>query len=267
MESKFLEFEIKKAEEDSEGRWIVEGLASTSDFDIQGDIVSEEALKASKDDLLKRPTVLLNHEENEPIGRVLETEVTKAGLRIKVMISKTAKKVWELLKEGVLSKFSIRAKVLKAVDEYIPYLKRFARVIKRMVILECSLVSVPANERAMALNVYVEKKVQEAIDELLKSKKLEDSEMGTEKELIEETLFDEEENLDEGKGKPVKKDESSTETETEKQDEEKPSTEEIDKATTAEISNQIQYLVDRLLGSVKDAKQVAALKEIKALAS
>ena len=181
--------DIAKAYED-EGRWIVEGYAATSDFDLQDDIISEEAIRASAKDLLQNSTVLHNHNADEAIGRVLTSRARKDGLLLKILISKTAAEIWQQIREGVLNKFSVRGKVLEARKQWMPELKRYARLILRMRLLEVSLVAVPANPKARAIRSYIEK----ALDEFEKAGgRIEptegDSEMGdgnvAEEELLE----------------------------------------------------------------------------------
>jgi HK97 family phage prohead protease len=148
--------EITKAYEEA-GRWIVEGYAATTDFDMQEDIITEEAITASAKDLLENSTVLHNHNPDEAIGKVLESEARPGGLFLKILISKTAPEIWQQVKEGVLNKFSIRGKILEARKEWVERLKKFARLILRMRLVEVSLVAVPANPKARAIRWYVEK--------------------------------------------------------------------------------------------------------------
>jgi len=91
--------EITKAYEEA-GRWIVEGLAATSDFDLQEDIITEEAIRASAKDLLENSTVLHNHDPSEAIGRVLASRARTDGLFLKILISKTAAEIWQQITEG-----------------------------------------------------------------------------------------------------------------------------------------------------------------------
>jgi hypothetical protein len=67
----------KQAETD--GEFHVVGYAATTDFDLQGDIITEEALRASQLDLVKNSTVLLNHDIKIPIGKVTKAEFDKNG--------------------------------------------------------------------------------------------------------------------------------------------------------------------------------------------
>jgi HK97 family phage prohead protease len=140
-----------------EGEFHIVGYAATSDFDLQGDIITEEALRASQLDLLKNSTVLLNHDVTLPIGRVTKAEFDTRGLLIDVLISKTEPDVIQKIKEGVLNKFSIRGQVLDREKKFIPELDKVVNVIKRMSLVEVSLVSVPANPEAKAIGWYISK--------------------------------------------------------------------------------------------------------------
>ena len=153
-------FDITKAYEE-EGRWIVEGYAATSDFDMQEDIITEEAIRASAKDLLENSTILHNHNPDEAIGRVLESRARPDGLFLKILISKTAPEIWQQVKEGVLNKFSVRGKILEARKEWIARLQKYARLILKMRLVEVSLVAVPANPKARAIRWYVEKALDE----------------------------------------------------------------------------------------------------------
>lgn len=150
------ELELTKAVEEG-GRWIVEGFAATSDFDLQEDVITPEAIEASSKDLLENSTVLLNHDSDQAIGKTLESEAREGGLFLRILVSKTVPEVWQRIKEGVLNKFSVRGRILEARKQWLPELQRFARMILKMHLLEVSLVSVPANPKAKAIGWHVEK--------------------------------------------------------------------------------------------------------------
>lgn len=151
--------EIRKFAEES-GEFHIIGYAATSDFDLQGDVITEEALKASSLDLLKNSTVLLNHDLKQPIGKVTKAEFNQHGLLIDVLISKTEPEVIQKIKEGVLNKFSIRGQVLERERKFSPEHDRMVNVIKRMSLVEVSLVSVPANPEARAIGWYISKALE-----------------------------------------------------------------------------------------------------------
>jgi HK97 family phage prohead protease len=152
--------EITKQAE-SEGEFHIVGYAATTDFDLQGDLITEEALRASQLDLVKNSTVLLNHDIKIPIGKVTKAEFDKNGLLIDVLISKTEPDIIQKIKEGVLNKFSIRGQVLEREKKYMPDLDRVVNIIRRMALVEVSLVSVPANPEARAIGWYVQKALDE----------------------------------------------------------------------------------------------------------
>ncbi|MBI4063478.1 MAG: HK97 family phage prohead protease [Elusimicrobia bacterium] len=151
---------VKQTEEN--GEFHVVGYAATTDFDLQGDIITEEALKDSAADLLKNSTVLLNHDLKQPIGRVTKVQFDKRGLLIDALISKTEAEIIQKIKEGILNKFSIRGQVLERERKFMPELDRVVNVIKRMSLVEVSLVSVPANPEARAIGWYMSKALEES---------------------------------------------------------------------------------------------------------
>lgn len=153
--------EILKQTEEA-GEFHIVGYAATTDFDLQGDVITEEALKGSSLDLLKNSTVLLNHDIKQAIGKVTKAEFDKNGLLIDVLISKTEPEIIQKIKEGVLNKFSIRGQVIEREKKFLPELDRVVNVIKRMSLVEVSLVSVPANPEARAIGWYISKALQES---------------------------------------------------------------------------------------------------------
>ncbi len=102
-----LPVEIVKSQKDDKGKWIVEGFASTSDIDLSGDIITEEAFKDAEEDLKKNSTLLDNHDPDKRIGHILEVKAKKHGLWIKALISKTAEDVWQLYKGKFLRTVSV----------------------------------------------------------------------------------------------------------------------------------------------------------------
>ena len=164
-------YESKEAEGDTEEKnWYVEALVATTDRDVVDDIITPEALKNAAKVLKEQyRTVLYNHRADKPIGKVIDAKVKdlgkgRKGLWVKIMISKTEEEIWQKIKEGVLSKFSFWAKVERkpvyketengeqVIDHYL---------ITDMYPFECSLVSVPANPNAVALDYYIAKHLKE----------------------------------------------------------------------------------------------------------
>lgn len=156
--------DILKAEE-KDGKWIIEGLAATTDFDFQDDVISQKAIDESAKDLLMNSTVLYNHDMKTPIGKVLDSKAQKGGLWVKVFISKTAPEIWLQIKEGVINKFSIRGKIEEAKKKWIEKLERWVQVILKMQLVEVSLVTVPANPKAKALRWYIQKALHKEFEQ------------------------------------------------------------------------------------------------------
>lgn len=148
-----VELEISKHEL-ADKKFFVEGYVSTTDYDLQGHVVSAEAIRASKDDLLENSTVLFNHDPNHPIGKVVNTKFNSKGLWVRIEISASEIEIREKIKEGVLNKFSIRGRVLEAHDDIDPESRTQVKIIDQMYLTECSLVSVPANTKAAVVRWY-----------------------------------------------------------------------------------------------------------------
>ncbi len=141
----------------------LEGFAATDDFDMHGDIISKEAMKKAASHLEENSTVLFNHHDDQPVGRVIESRfIEKQGaIWVKILISSTVPDIWQKIKEGVLNKFSIRGDVVRVVKKFVADLGVVANVIEEMILAEVSLVSVPANPGAKAVRWYVAKALRE----------------------------------------------------------------------------------------------------------
>jgi len=124
---------------------MIEGYASTQDVDRQGDIVPPQVWKQGLDNYLKNPVILAYHDHSEPIGRMVDHRVDSKGLWIKARISAAAGEVFNLIKDGVLSAFSIGFRIVDA--EYNAAQELF--VVKDLELHEISVVSVPANQNTI----------------------------------------------------------------------------------------------------------------------
>jgi HK97 family phage prohead protease len=244
--------DIQKAYED-EGSWIVEGFAATSDFDLQEDIITQQAIEASARDLIENSTVLHNHNPDEAIGKVERSEAREGGLWLKIFISKTAPDIWQKITEGVLNKFSIRGKILDARKEWVAELKRYARMIFKMQLLEVSLVAVPANPKARALRWYIEKALDDyesdggEIDEIEKQPETKGEIKMEEVEVYEEELV--EATGDSGAESEAAEDAGSQET----------------KKADVPPEKRALLLIDKLIASEKDERRKAMLEEVRIL--
>lgn len=140
-----LKFETTFKAKESADKITIRGMASTNSIDRVGDVILAEAW--SKGGLLnyrKNPILLFNHNYNEPVGKVVEINVLDNGLEIVGEISKAAGKLYELIKDGVLSTFSVGFGIKNA-----DYLEETGGlIIKDAELYEVSVVSVPCNQDA-----------------------------------------------------------------------------------------------------------------------
>ena len=123
----------------------IEGYASTNDEDRHGDIVPASVWEAGIQNYLKNPVILAYHDHNEPIGRMVEHKIDAKGLWIKARVSAAAEDVFNLVKDGVLTAFSIGFRIVDA--EYNSAAELF--VVKELELHEISVVSVPANQNTL----------------------------------------------------------------------------------------------------------------------
>ena len=134
-----------KSHTDEDGSVMIRGMASTHDFDRAGDSISADAwTKGGLKNFEKNPIILFNHDYNRPIGRATGLKTTESGLELTAKISKAAKDVVDLVKDGVLGAFSVGFRVKDA-----DYLEETDGLkIKDAELFEVSVVSVPCNQSA-----------------------------------------------------------------------------------------------------------------------
>ena len=123
----------------------IEGYASTTDIDRQGDVVPVSVWEKGIQNYLKNPVILAYHDHSEPVGRMVEHRIDSKGLWIKARISSAASEVFNLVKDGVLTAFSIGFRIVDA--EYNSAAELF--VVKELELHEISVVSVPANQNTL----------------------------------------------------------------------------------------------------------------------
>jgi HK97 family phage prohead protease/HK97 family phage major capsid protein len=123
----------------------IEGYASTDDVDRQGDIVPASVWKKGIQNYLKNPVILAYHNHSEPVGRMVDHRVDGKGLWVKARISSAADEVFNLVKDGILTAFSIGFRIVDA--EYDAAKELF--VVKELELHEISIVSVPANQNTL----------------------------------------------------------------------------------------------------------------------
>lgn len=147
MKNKFftLSSEIKSIV-NKNGIITITGMASTSEKDRVGDIITAEAwTKGGLDNYNNNPIVLFNHNYNKPIGKCTSLKVTEHGLEVTAEISKSAGDgVPTLVEQGILKTFSVGFRVKDA--EYIK--ETGGLLITDAELIELSVVTIPANAGA-----------------------------------------------------------------------------------------------------------------------
>ena len=123
----------------------IEGYASTTDIDRSGDVVPKSVWEKGIQNYLKNPIILSQHDYDDPIGRMTDYKVDDKGLWVKARISSAAEEVFGLIKDKVLTAFSIGFRILDA--EYNSAAEVF--VIKELELVEISVVSVPCNQNTL----------------------------------------------------------------------------------------------------------------------
>ena len=123
----------------------IEGYASTVDIDRHGDVIPASVWEKGIANYLKNPVILAYHDHSEPVGRMLEHRFDEKGLWIKARISAAAEDVFNLVKDGVMTAFSVGFRILDA--EYNSAAEVF--IVKELELHEISVVSVPANQNTL----------------------------------------------------------------------------------------------------------------------
>jgi len=139
------------------GELVIAGYATTYDKGLDNAIISRKALSNAAADLKKRSTVLFNHDQNRPIGRIHEVKLDDKGLFTIAIIDKTEQEIQEKIKSGTLNKFSIRGRILASHEEWDENSGKSTSVIDNLKLLEVSVVSVPAVDEAEIQSWYVQR--------------------------------------------------------------------------------------------------------------
>lgn len=120
----------------------IEGYANTTEVDRSGDLITQAAWETGMENYLKNPIILSQHDPDEPIGRMVDHKVDKGGLWVKARISAAAEDAFNLIKDGVLSTFSVGFYIKDAIYDSVTDLF----VIKELELIEISVVSIPCNQ-------------------------------------------------------------------------------------------------------------------------
>lgn len=156
---------VKSADLGKEGDWVFEGLASTSNIDLFGDVVYPESFQNSIEFFKKNGKIFYNHnyarsmpsemmEAQTPIGVPIDAYLKEDGLYIKAVLNKEhpiAKKIWRENLSNPDSRFSsiglsIGAKALGKVEmKYSDVHKKYVSVLPDLLLYEVSMTATPVN--------------------------------------------------------------------------------------------------------------------------
>ena len=150
LQHKTVPFELRELKATGD-TWQFSGYASTfgGQPDSYGDVVVKGAFDQTLKDRAKRP-LLWQHDMREPIGVEQSLTPDSKGLLGTWRISKTARgqDAYELLKDGAIDSLSIGY-----FTEDSEFADDGTRLLKAVDLLEVSLVSIPANDRALVTSV------------------------------------------------------------------------------------------------------------------
>ena len=165
-EFKTLKFNESKSYESGEEQvgTVIKGYASTPTLDRYNDVVEPSAFRESiKKNYKKNPIILFQHKDDRPIGKATFMSIDEKGLYIEAMI--VDDEIEPKIKAGILKTFSIGYLPLKTAyfdgegNELDPtsaedrqkiwFDSDVKRVIKKVDLVENSIVSVPANPDAV----------------------------------------------------------------------------------------------------------------------
>lgn len=136
--------QIKSVSSDDDGDLIIEGYANTITRDRAGDVIPAETWNkaGALQNYFKNPILLAYHNHSMPIGKVLEIEVRELGLYVRAKVSQAAGNIYGLIKDGILSTFSVGFMIKDAEYDH----KTDTYFITDVELTEISVVSVPCNQ-------------------------------------------------------------------------------------------------------------------------
>lgn len=136
---------VSKMMEEGDDSIFIEGYASTSSVDRADHTIMPSAWSNGLREYLKNPVLLAFHDHTNPVGKTVDHRVDSNGLWIKGRVSAAAEKVYKLVRDEIISAFSVAFMIKDA--EYNP--DADVLVIKELELYEISLVSVGMNRNTL----------------------------------------------------------------------------------------------------------------------
>lgn len=151
--------EVKEVKQEYAGGAVrIEGFASTPDIDRHRDIVEPKAFASAIEMYMKNPVILYQHDGDRPVGNATSVKVTEKGFWISASIVDEDTKTKIL--DGRMRAFSIGYVALESALQHEDGTEfnnekdsvwdhSLVRVIKKLDLVEVSIVSTPANGNAL----------------------------------------------------------------------------------------------------------------------
>lgn len=158
MKYNHFQMEVKEVSQNDGGDVVIEGFASTPDLDRYRDIVEPKAFEEAIEMYMKNPVILYQHDGNKPVGVATAAKITGKGFWIRASIKDEDTKTKIL--DGRMRAFSIGYLALESAlqhEDGSPFNAEkdsiwdpeMVRVIKKLDLVEVSIVSTPANGNAL----------------------------------------------------------------------------------------------------------------------
>lgn len=158
LQTYHFQIAVKEVKDLGVGGVEIEGYASTPDLDRYHDIVEPAAFSSALTMFMKNPSLLRSHDSDRPAGHVTEVRVTDKGLWIKALVTEEETKQDVL--ENRMRAFSIGYIPLESTLQHedgspfnaevdSPWDSDMVRVIKKVDLVEISIVTTPANGYAL----------------------------------------------------------------------------------------------------------------------
>lgn len=148
MKTQFFQMEFKNVEVKQEDNKIfIEWYASTPDIDSYDDIVKPEAFEKTMSEYMRKPLVLLQHNIDKIIGKVVDSKIEANGLWVRVELFNDLDWTFKSIQEWLLWQFSIWFQAIKW--NMYELWERYIREITELRLVEISVVAFPANKNAV----------------------------------------------------------------------------------------------------------------------
>lgn len=125
--------------------WVIEGCASTSRVTYNLHKITAGALEDAAKNLGAYRTVLFGHNSERPVGRIETLTFKHQSIFVTIIISPSERALWNKIRQGVITGLSISVLPIESEHTYFEEFDNGGLVATRVVIIEVSVVSIPAN--------------------------------------------------------------------------------------------------------------------------